>query len=164
MSKVYLISCVKTKRDVPCESGDLYTSALFQKARKVAELEGDKWFILSAKYGLLSPEEIVNPYNETLINMSKSERLEWSKNVYKKLISRIEKKDEIIFLAGEKYREFLAKELNSESYKTYAPMANLSIGNQLKWLNSRIKKHTVEKDLDTFYKLLTKLEEGLGSG
>ena len=82
MSKVYLVSCVKTKSDVPCKSRDLYTSALFQKSRKIAEFEGDKWFILSAKYGLLSPEEVVCPYNETLIKMPKKERLEWSVDVY----------------------------------------------------------------------------------
>ncbi|MFJ7976654.1 DUF6884 domain-containing protein [Peribacillus sp. NPDC096379] len=48
---------------------------MFSKAVKYIEQNNyDNWFILSAKYGLLSKEQMIVPYDLTLKNMKVSER------------------------------------------------------------------------------------------
>ena len=86
MSKVILISCVSLKRNVKCEAQYLYISPLFVKSLQYAKLQNpDKIFILSAKYGLVKCDDIIEPYNVTLKNFSKKEKLVWEKNVINSL-------------------------------------------------------------------------------
>jgi hypothetical protein len=75
---IILVSCVKSKRDDPCRASEMYTSALFQKMMAYARSLNPKFiFILSAKYGLLSLEEIIDPYEQTLKTMNTAGRLAW---------------------------------------------------------------------------------------
>ncbi|WP_395858435.1 DUF6884 domain-containing protein [Arthrobacter sp. KBS0702] len=39
---------------------------MFKKASAYAELTCDRWYILSAKHGLLHPDEIIQPYDMRL--------------------------------------------------------------------------------------------------
>ena len=55
MSTVGFISCVSLKGKNKSEARELYVSPLFQKSKDYAIKRLDKYFILSAKYGLLSP-------------------------------------------------------------------------------------------------------------
>ena len=121
MSKVGLISCVKKKQDKEADASELYISPLFKKSKAYATERLDKYFILSAKYGLLKPTDKIQPYDMTLNTMHKEERIEWAENVFKELIEVISKKDEIVFLAGENYREFLEKKINERGNKTACP-------------------------------------------
>ena len=54
---VVLVGCVKSKRDHPSPASDLYTSALFRKARAYAESTGGPWYVLSAEHGLVEPTQ-----------------------------------------------------------------------------------------------------------
>lgn len=45
------VSCAKTKLDHPTQAQELYTSALFRKARSFVQAAGGAWVILSAMYG-----------------------------------------------------------------------------------------------------------------
>lgn len=56
---------------------DLYISDWFVKARAYVEQAGDEWFILSAEYGLVSPETVIAPYERTLNTMGIAERRAW---------------------------------------------------------------------------------------
>lgn len=62
--KVGLVGCVKSKRGTAAPARDLYTSALFRGRRRYVELTCDRWFILSARHGLVEPEEILEPYDD----------------------------------------------------------------------------------------------------
>jgi len=70
MRSVYLVSCVSKKKQVSLPAKDLYDSDWFRKARAYVEAEVGCWFVLSAKYHLLDPETIIEPYEKTLKNMS----------------------------------------------------------------------------------------------
>ena len=127
--KIYLISCVKKKREITCTAKEMYTSPLFKGAYKYAQkMQADKTFILSAKYGLLHEDDIIEPYNETLNTKHQQEVYEWSNRVLSQLIkvANIEK-DTFVFLAGEKYRKFLLPKINNYDI----PLQGLSIGKQL---------------------------------
>jgi hypothetical protein len=63
---IVLVACSARKRGTPCPAKDLYTSTLFRYSRRYAEQFGDRWYILSARHGLLSPEARISPYEQTL--------------------------------------------------------------------------------------------------
>jgi len=128
------VSCVGAKRPHPCAARDLYTSSWFLKARKYAEHYGTNWYILSAKFGLLLPGEIVEPYDLTLNTMPSSERRQWSMKVFEQIRQQsVHKTVEI--LAGEKYRSYLVPLMEKDRYKITVPMKGLGIGQQLQWLS-----------------------------
>ena len=81
MSKIVLVSCVKTKANHPKPAKELYISDLFRKSSAYARMIGDEWYILSAKYGLLAPEVVIPPYEKTLRNMGVADRKAWAKRV-----------------------------------------------------------------------------------
>ena len=66
-----------------------------------------RWFILSAKYGLVDPNCKINPYDRSMNSMPMKERKEWAEDVSKKLRLHNTDIDTIYILAGQRYREFL---------------------------------------------------------
>ena len=106
--KIVLISCVKSKLNVPAQAKDLYISPQFKYSLKYAyKINADKIFILSAKYGLLELDQLIDPYEQTLSNQ-KSEQKAWAVNVLNSLETKTNLfSDYFIILAGKKYREYL---------------------------------------------------------
>ena len=135
METICLVSCVSKKRDQPCEAKNLYISALFEKSRAWAEQHADRWFILSAKYGLISPESVIPPYEQTLNRMGVADRRAWAKSVAKELQREVRPGDQVVFLAGQKYREGLEPVLRQLGVRVEIPMKHLRIGEQLSWLS-----------------------------
>ena len=131
---VYLLSCVAKKRDAPCAARHLYQSALFKKARAYAEPRAEKWWILSAEHGLVDPDEVIAPYDKTLNNMPIAARREWAERVWNKLIPTLKPGEEVVFLAGARYRVDLETRLEDAGFKVSVPMRGLQIGYQLSWL------------------------------
>jgi hypothetical protein len=82
---IALVACVSKKNKRPMVARDLYISDWFKKASAYAEKNSDKWFILSAKYGLVDLNSIIAPYDETLNNMPVSKRRTWSLKVMQEL-------------------------------------------------------------------------------
>ncbi|MDH6674286.1 cytoplasmic iron level regulating protein YaaA (DUF328/UPF0246 family) [Paenibacillus sp. LBL] len=133
-----MISCAKTKQSSPCKAKDLYISDLFTKAKKYAESNYDSYFILSAKHGLLDPEEIIEPYDLTLNNQKKDFIEEWSINVSKQLQDTLEEGVSLYFHAGFKYRQFLIPQLESH-FNCFTPLLGMGIGEQLAWYKLNTK-------------------------
>lgn len=112
--KIALISCTSKKKTYKCKASELYSeSPRFALAYNYAKKNSDKVYILSAKYGLVSDDEIIEPYNETLKDKSVEERKKWSENVLKNLESKFSlEDDEFLILAGVKYNEYLLPCIN----------------------------------------------------
>ena len=130
-----LVSCVSRKRQSPSPAKALYLSDWFIKARQVVKMEGWRWFILSAKYGLVDPDRPIEPYEKTLNNMSNAERRSWASDVWKALEPDLDGVRTVVFLAGQKYREDLEWRLRGRGIEVRVPMERLRIGEQLAWLN-----------------------------
>ena len=135
-SRLFLISCVKTKAAMPAAAMDLYTSNWFRKARACVETTGCPWLILSAQYGLVHPEEEIRPYEKTLNAMRVKERRAWADRVLAWLAPFLDGVDTVVFLAGHRYREFLEPELRERGFAVCVPMSGLRQGQQLAWLNT----------------------------
>lgn len=143
MRTIYLVSFVAEKRQSELPAEEIYCSDWFNKARtyvlRKLKLEDD-WFILSAKYGLLNPRTIIGPYNETLNNMRKLERMDWAHRVEGQLRRLLHSGDNVVLLAGQRYREFLEPELLALGCRVSVPMRGLGIGKQLKWLANAVRR------------------------
>jgi hypothetical protein len=136
---VYLVSCVSKKRSTPVHARDLYISDWFVKARQYVESTHCPWFILSAEYGLVSPDQIVAPYERTLNAMSAPERRAWAKRVEDQMEACLPIADRIVVLAGLRYRAYLMDYLRGRAKTVEVPMEGLTIGRQLQYLTEALR-------------------------
>lgn len=136
MSNICLIGCVKSKRRIRCKARDMYISTLFRARYRYAQKLGKKIYIISAKYGLLSPDDEIEPYDMTLKEMSSKQRRYWAAKVVAKLesIEHVGRGGEIIILAGKEYREWLER-----FYKVKYPFHNMSFGLQIQKMQEALK-------------------------
>lgn len=132
MTSVGLVACGKRKRPSAAKALDLYTGSLFRKASAYCGLTYDSWYILSAKHGLLEPDQWVEPYDLTLNGLSPDARRRWAEGVLAEIEQRGLDGSEFYLHAGERYSEFLAPRLRAER-----PLAGLGIGKQLAWYCAR---------------------------
>jgi len=140
MKSLGLISCTKSKQDYHCNASEMYqASDLFKKAYSYATKNYDFVAILSAKYGLLFPDDEIEPYDLTLNNMSARQRKEWAEGVFSQMKKRLELKDldKVFFHAGEKYREHLIPKLRNFGVSCDTPLKGLGIGKQKAWYKER---------------------------
>src|SRR4051812_175586 len=130
--RIALVACCGAKLPHAAPAAELYSSALFKKAAAYAGTF-DSWYILSAKYGLVRPQDVIEPYDCTLLKMSKSDRLAWGKNVKQQMIEAEIADAEFVGLAGAKYIEPLVH----AGLTVETPMKGLGIGQQLAWLTRK---------------------------
>lgn len=139
---VLLISCVSKKTTYPCPAQDLYISAWFKKARRFAEESRLPWFILSAEYGMVRPDETIAPYERTLNKMNASERRLWGQRVRHQMKTMLPNTPRIIILAGIRYREHLMPYLRTRAAFIEIPLEGLRIGQQLAWFAKQKNRWT----------------------
>lgn len=137
-TRIALVSCVKSKRETAVAARDLYTSQLFRGLRAYAESHADAWYILSAKHGLVRPDDSIAPYEHTLTTMAKQDRAAWVRRVQLQLLDALPSGAEVILLAGSRYREGIEGFLRQHGFAVSIPLAGLGIGQQLRWLNAAL--------------------------
>lgn len=132
IKRIVLISCVSQKLPYRAKAKDLYISTLFKLNLKYAHALGaDSIYILSAKYGLLSLNQEIEPYEKTLNNMRATEIKDWASKVLRQLKAIVSLDEtEFLFLAGDKYRKYLLPHIKN----VRIPLEGLRIGEQLKRL------------------------------
>lgn len=128
---VALISCGKKKAEAPTLAKDLYLSPRFRTARAIPETRGWGWYVLSALYGLLDPDQIIASYDLTLMGAGRTHRRNWAAKVLRQIENNVEPGTQIIMLAGRDYTEFLAEALREKGYIVDEPLAGLRQGEQL---------------------------------
>ena len=133
--RVVLLGCVKQKLDHRAPAQDLYVSALWSGRRTHAQASGYPWLILSAKHGLLDPEQSIDPYDVALRALDARQRGRWGDRVIAALLDRSGALDEITFEihAGDAYRQAITPALTALGATVEAPLAGLTMGRQLSW-------------------------------
>lgn len=155
MSRIALTSCTSSKKTYKCAAREMYSeSPRFRLAYAFAKLVADKIFILSAKYGLLPEDVVIEPYNETLKEKSCQERREWASMVIQELsrVSDLEH-DEFVVLAGEIYIENLLLHLN----KFWLSLKGKAIGEWIPELERLIQLEKVTDKADILHMLFNRL-------
>jgi len=125
---------VAGKQAGPVPAAQIYTSTWFRKVRKLVELAGTPWFILSAEHGLLSPDTPVRSYDRTLNTMRAAERRAWAEMVTRQMEAQLPNADEVVLFAGIRYRVYLLPWLQANYALVSVPMAGMPIGKQLEWM------------------------------
>lgn len=134
---IVFLSCVKSKQNKKCAAKDMYVSDLFKKSYEYAkQLNPRKIYILSAKYGLLELEDIIEPYELTLNAMTEKQQKLWAYKVIKQCRQKnIEFSEKAIFLCGKNYRKYIINKFNTAN----APLKNMGIGRQLQFYKQNTK-------------------------
>jgi hypothetical protein len=64
MNRIAIVNCSAMKMDYECEAQELYSkSYVFRAQKNFVEKNYDKWYIISAKYGIITPTTIIKPYD-----------------------------------------------------------------------------------------------------
>jgi hypothetical protein len=137
---IALVACVGKKNTTPMPARDLYISNWFRKASVYAAHVANRWYILSAKYGLVAPDTVIKPYNETLNKMGMAARRAWARRVIKNLRYVLHPGNCVVILAGSRYRQDLIGPIRQMGCTIEVPMDGFRIGEQLRWLNSAWSK------------------------
>jgi hypothetical protein len=135
--RVGLVSCSKSKLDHPAPARELYVpSHLFRGARCYVERTCDRWFVLSAKHHLVRPEQVLEPYNQTLKDASPAERRRWSDVVLAALETEVGDLRRVTFEvhAGAAYLNFgLVEGLLARGAQVDNPVQGLRHGERLRF-------------------------------
>jgi hypothetical protein len=132
--RVGLVGCVKKKGPVAAPAAELYVSPLFVGRRRFVEAGCDRWFILSALHGLVDPDEVIEPYDESLVSAGVGERQAWAKGILASVDDLFGDVAGMVFEvhAGAAYRDFgLIEGLRRRGGAVVVPAAGLSQGRQL---------------------------------
>ena len=132
---VGLVACSSRKLDRAAPARELYQSTLFKLSVAWVCRYCDTLAILSAKYGVVLPQVVLEPYDETLVNMGITGRRRWGLMVAKQLREKFPNINHFTVMAGSAYMAFRPwlPGLNIRD-----PMAGLTIGRRLAWLKKEL--------------------------
>lgn len=82
---VILIGGGKAQLSEPAAVRDLYVSPLFAHRRARAEASGVPWFVVSGRWGLLDPGDLLAPYSFSFKEQSVNYRRAWGRFVAEQL-------------------------------------------------------------------------------
>lgn len=136
MSSVFLIACCKRKAAEPCAARDLYQGALFRKSRAWVERQDGHWFVLSARHGLVLPDQILAPYDLQMHDLNAWQQRSWGARVRLQLQEHTIDQRPLTILAGRAYRDALGL----PAAEVVAPLEGLGIGEQMAWLDRQVAR------------------------
>lgn len=130
-TRLVLIACSKVKLPHAAPARELYQGDIFRKARALAEKEGAPWAVLSARHGVVQPEQVLEPYDDTLIRATRAQLAAWDALVLQQLGAAAD--GPLLIFAGRQYRGWTA------GRDCAVPLAGMGIGAQKAWLAARLR-------------------------
>ena len=122
----------------------MYVGNYFKTCLEYAKTYKSDIYILSAKYGLLSLEDYIEPYNLTLNTFSKRQKEDWNNKVKKQLSEKHIDNEKAVFLCGKNY--YLG--LLDYFQEVELPLSNCKgMGLQLAFLKSLLNNEKISKPL-----------------
>lgn len=137
MKRIVLLSCTKRKLPHAARAELLYSpSALFRFSLAYARTFGpDTIYILSAKYGLTSLDQHLEPYEQTLKKMNRADTSAWGQRVLGQLAAVCTPAhDHFTILAGSAYCAPIIASLPNHTL----PLAGLGQGRRLQFLKQQL--------------------------
>jgi hypothetical protein len=136
-----LVGCCKTKLRRAAPAKELYCSALFRLCREWAERHADAWAILSARYGVVRPDEVIEPYDATVADrrpfggppLSPGDYSTWLYShvqVWRCRYATRRETPRLVVLAGKEYWQCLVE----HGLEVVTPLDGLGIGERICWL------------------------------
>jgi hypothetical protein len=135
--RVALVGCAKNKRSEAAPARELYLGPLFRAALAYAELSAEEAYVASAFHGLVALDQVIGPYDRSIDDLKKKERLPWGDRVIGALAARFPGlRPELLILAGAGYHVPLHVAAVMRGWTTVSPLAGLPVGKRLRWLKN----------------------------
>jgi hypothetical protein len=142
MNTVYLVSCCGEKLQHPAPARDLYVSQLFKLARAYVESTGERWVILSALWGMVLPDQVVEPYDRRMPTTRASRAMWGNMTAHQLLDLAAGEPTRFVSLCGSDYTNPLGALEGTMRLSIYYPTGHrieypldgLGIGKRLRWL------------------------------
>ena len=132
---VCLVACSGRKLGHGAPARDLYTGDTFVIARRYVELAyPGRWGILSALHGLVMPEQVVEPYELHIDDLTRRARNAWGLRTAEQVRTRWPTAD-VVLLAPKAYRNAL---IGLKATCPWDHVHNAGSGRQRRWLLDRI--------------------------
>ena len=124
------MTCVKEKLSGSQKAKDLYISDLFKKMRHFVEIHDYDWRIISAKHGLIDPEDIIESYEDESLDQFKllqgkqTTNLKTKKDALRQIIREqlepiLKDYNRIILMCGKNYRDVILPLLKEKKVVNY---------------------------------------------
>lgn len=123
----YLVGCGSDKANKPRPAGKLYTSKYFERKWKIAGIEGDKRWVLSAEHHVIPPDKEIAPYDTSMDELDEEETAAWAEEVTDRLALApwIEDPEAtLVILAGQDYVEPIREWLEEKPVELRLPFAD----------------------------------------
>jgi hypothetical protein len=130
----FLISCGKHKQLVRAPAAKLYTSPRFQLSVALPSRLGFSFSLLSAKHGLLEPNELVDPYDSSLATLTRDERRIWAERVLTQLLNAHKDVRRFVLLLDDDYRDDLAPLLIQRKFELIEPLSNFERSGRISFI------------------------------
>lgn len=138
-----VIGCGKAKLDRRAPARELYTGSLFVAARRYAEAHGGPWAILSARHGLVLPDEELDPY-DVILKLRGAELRSWALRAAGRCVELLAgSKGPVDVLAGHPYAWPFRNELHWMDVESTEPLEGLGLGLRLQWLSCATESEKV---------------------
>lgn len=121
MKTLVICSCTKNKLDHAATVGEMYRSQILTQIKQFQKSNGYDLIFISSKYGILSPTQIIEPYNQKLSSKKSITELQTK---LKSQIGILDHYSRIIVIMGEKYEKAIGpflKNLNVEVLRISKP-------------------------------------------
>ena len=130
MKTLVIVTCVKEKLNGSFKAEDLYISDLFKKMRHFVEIYDYDWRIISAKHGLIDPEDIIESYEDESLDQFKllqgkqTTNLKTKKDALRQIIREqlepiLKDYNRIILMCGKNYRDVILPLLKEKKVVNY---------------------------------------------
>ncbi|MFN7105419.1 MAG: DUF6884 domain-containing protein [Pyrobaculum sp.] len=145
---IVVTNCTKEKLNRPAPARELYRGPSVRNMARVVEEAREKgidvWlYIISARYGLVREDEVLDPYDETLGGRPLPEIKKWAKEV--RLLEKFRELEGVIFLVASKNYYHAVEEATCEKEVYVLSRFRPSCG---KWIKTgNFDKHKVLKNL-----------------
>jgi hypothetical protein len=128
---VGLVACGKAKLDRAAPARELYVGSLFLQTSAWAEAVADEWAILSARHGLVLPDEVLEPYDLTLRQMDVADRVRWANVTRRQIVDRWGTQVRYVTTAPKLYRVALT---GLQVWCPFDALPDARMGHQKRWL------------------------------
>lgn len=133
-ARLLIVESVTKKRSARGPAKTVYDSRLWTARRRYAEASGLPWLILSARHGLLDPDEVIEPYDLKLGDVDPGAFRRMAEQAIRQLDARWPL-DGLVVEAHvrEEYAAPLAGALADRGGRLVQPLRDLGVCGQLGW-------------------------------
>lgn len=142
---VVLVQCTKDKRDGSHPARDLYDpSDYFRKQRTYATQRADRWFVQSAKHGLVAPDQVIEDYDVRASDLADPDG--WADQIATDLADQIPASATVSILGGRDYADPLTPCLETRGFEVHEPLRGMKFGVRKSKLAEWNRVHQARQD------------------